>query len=169
MQSRQRVLVTEVIPIPRPTVQGLLEVFRDAFRGPFKVERLRYSRGDAGVVVERLMPVEEGDPSSEFLTAYQMVKQHADLEIQEPADSPLESIAKAIQSLTSRRLKFTMFVAESRHAVRAWTGRDLRIEDIWQIPVVEDPEAHDRGIFVCGSSSGTMVQDIEAAVFCRME
>ena len=170
VQRKRRVLVTEAIPIPRPTIQALLEVLRDAFRGPFKVEKLRYIRGDETVIVERLIPEDrEEQPDDGFLTAYQMVKQHADLEVQEPTDAPLEAVAKAIQSLTSRRLKLTMFVVENRDLVREWIGRDFRIEDIWQVPLVEDPDAHDQGLFVCGSRTGDMVQDIEAAVFCRME
>ena len=171
VQRRRRILVSEVIPILRPTVQGLLETFQDVFRGPFKVERLRYVRGEEGVVVERLVPEDrDGVPENEsFVTAYQMVKQHADLEVQEPVDTPIEAVAKAVQSLTSRRLKLTMFIAESRGVVREWTGNDLRIEDIWQVPLIEDPDAHDLGLFVCGSRTGDMVQDIEAAVFCRME
>ena len=84
-------------------------------------------------------------------------------------DSSLEAVAKAVQSLTSRRIRLTMFVAESQEVVREWLGKDLRIEDIWQVPFVADPDAHDQGLFVCGSRVGDMVQDIEAAVFCRME
>jgi hypothetical protein len=170
MQKR-RVLVTEVVHIPRPTVQGLIEAFRDVFRSPFRVERMRYTRGDEGLVVERLIPEDQvaSRADSAFLSAYQMVKQHADMEVQEPVAAPVEAIARAVQSLSSRNIKLTMFVVESREAARAWVGKDLRIEDIWQVPLVEDPDALERGLFVCGSRSGNMVQDIESAVFCRME
>lgn len=130
-----------------------------------------YVRGEEHLQVERMVPEDrmpEGD-DDQFLTAYQMVKQHADLEVQEPVDAPLEAVARAVQSLTSRKYHLTMFVVENREAIRAWLGRDLRIEDIWQVPLVEDPDAHERGLFVCGARTGTMVRDIEAAVFCRME
>lgn len=158
--------------IPKSTVQGLLEAFRDAFGAPFKVERLVYERGRSTFTVERLVPEDSlsvADVGNEFLTAYQMVRQHSDLEIQEPAEEPLEAIGRAVQSLSARGFKLTMLICESRELVREWVRRDLRLEDIWQVPLVEDPDMHDNGVFVVGSKSGALIRDIEVAVFCRIE
>lgn len=168
------VLVSEERAIPRTTVPGLLEAFQDAFSSPFKVERLVYERGRTAFAVERLVPedaVADGDEHGEgtYLTAYQMIRQHADLDVQEPVAEPLEAVARAVQTLTGRGYDLTMFVCERRELVREWMRRDLRLEDIWQVPLVEDADATDSGVFVVGSKSGTLIRDIEAAVLCRLE
>lgn len=163
--------MTEERAIPKSTVPALLEAFRESFAAPFKVERLVYERGRPSFTVERLVPEDSLGPEdvgAEFLTPYQMVRQHSDLEVQEPVDDPLEAVGRAVQQLSTRGYRLTMFVCESRDVVRAWMRRDLRVEDIWQVPLVEDPDAHDRGLFVIGSKTGTLIKDIEAAVLCRI-
>lgn len=163
--------MTEERAIPKSTVPSLLEAFRAAFDSPFKVERIAYERGKSTFTVERLVPEDSVTPEdlgSEFLTAYQMIRQHSDLEIQEAVDDPLEAVARAVQTLTARGYKLTMFVCEDRNQLRDWIRRDLRVEDIWQVPLIEDPDAHDAGIFVAGSKAGALVREIEAAVFCRI-
>jgi hypothetical protein len=167
--------VTEERPISRSTVPGLIEAFQDAFRHPYKVELLVYRRGEPTFTVERLVP-ESAQPGKEgaedgmeqFLTPFQMIRQHAELEIQEPYGLLLEAISRAIQSLTTRGFKLTMFVCSDKALVRKM-GRDLRIEDIWQVPLHEDPDAQDGGVFVVGSKTGSNIRDIETAVMCRME
>ena len=173
MQRQALVPTTEERAIPRNNVGALIEAFRDSFAGPHKVERLVYVRGKPTFTVERLVPADslpeaEAD-GSDFLTPFQMIRQHADLEIQEPIGAPLEAIGRAVQSLTSRGLKLTMFVCESKDIVRSWLGRDLRIEDIWQVPLHEDPDAHEAGVFVVGSKEGALIRDIEAAILCRVD
>jgi len=173
MQRQALVPTTEERAIPRNNVGVLFEAFREAFLGPHKVERLVYVRGRPTFTVERLVPAdtlaEGGEGLPDFLTPFQMIRQHADLEIQEPIGAPLEAISRAVQSLTSRGLKLTMFVCESKDVVRAWLGRDLRIEDIWQVPLHEDPDAHESGVFVVGSKEGVLIRDIEAAILCRLD
>jgi len=171
LPRRRRVLVTETREISPTTVRGLLETIQGVVREQ-RVEKLLYVRGEP-LVVERYVPtpdVQDMADDDAFLTAFQAVRQHADLEIQPLHADPLSALARAVQSLTSRRYKLTMFICSSRDAVRSWLGNDLRIEDIWQVPLVEDFEATGGGVFVCGSASGSsMIRDIEAAVFCRME
>jgi hypothetical protein len=167
------VLVSEEREIPRTTVPGLLEAFQGAFSSPFKVERLVYERGRGAFTVERLLPedavaAEDDRGEGDYLTAYQVIRQHAELDVQEPIAEPLEAIARAVQSLTARGFDLTMFVCESRELVRDWLKRDLRPEDIWQVPLVEDADATGSGVFVVGSKSGTLVRDIEAAILCRL-
>jgi hypothetical protein len=174
--ERQRLIpVTEERAIQRSTVPGLLEAFRDAFQHPYKVEMLLYRRGESTFTVERLVPEsaqpgkEGGDDGMEqFLTPFQMIRQHAELEIQEPYDVLLEALGRAVQSLTTRGFKLTMFVCLDKALVRGM-GRDLRIEDIWQVPLHEDPDATENGVFVVGSKSGPNIRDIETAVMCRIE
>lgn len=170
VKTARKVLTTEKVPIPRTTVEGLLEAVRDAFslRGS-RVERLRYERGRQELEVERWVASDREPPKdSEFLTPYSMIVQHAQVDIQEPGLEPLVSMARAVQQLTSERYKLSMIVCESKEVVRRWLGRDLRPEDIWQVPLLEDPDMHENGVFVVGSSRGLFIQDIEAAVFCRI-
>lgn len=169
MERQRMVTVTEERPILRSTVQGLIEAFQDAFQGPTKVEKLVYERGKPTFTVERIVPEAAlgGDDMAQFLTPFQMIRQHAELEIQEPQGSMLEAISRAVQAITTRGAKLTMFVCETREMTRVCLGRDLRVEDIWQVPLLEDPDAHEAGIFVIGSKSGPLLRDIEVAILCR--
>ncbi len=168
------VLVTESRQIARATVPGLLEAFQDAFRHPYKVELLLYKRGEPTFTVERLVPEasipkEDGDPTVAFLTPFQMIRQHAELEIQEESSvSLLERISHAVQSLTVRGFKFTMLVCGDKMQLRRATPL-LRVEDVWQVQLYEDPEAPVDKVFVIGSKSGAQLQDIETAVLCSFE
>ncbi len=172
LQRKRMVPVTEERAITRNTVPGLLEAFRDAFDAPFKVERIVYERGRTSFSVERLVPedsLETPEERGEMATAFQMIRQHADLDVQEAGADPLESVARAVQALTSRGHKLIMFVCENRDLVRQWLKRDLRLEDIWQVPLYEDPDAQASGVFVVGSKTGTLLRDIEAAIMCPIE
>lgn len=170
-QRTRMVMVTEERPLPRSTVPAFLDAVREAFAGPFKIERLVYERGRPGFTVERSVPeasLGAVEPSSAYLTAYQMVRQHADLDVQELGVNTLESLARAVQSLAHRGFRLTMFVCESKDAVRSWMPGDLRLEDVWGVPVLEDPEARERGVFVVGSRVGPTIREIEGAVLCRL-
>jgi len=152
-------------------VPGLFEAFRDAFQDPIKVEKLVYERGKPSFTVERLVPeatLRASEDQAQFITPFQMIRQHAELEIQEPQDSVLEAISRAVQTITTHGAKLTMFVCETKEMARASLGRDLRIEDIWQVPLHEDPDSHEAGIFVVGSKSGPLIRDIEFAILCRV-
>jgi hypothetical protein len=166
---KKKVIQSEEIPIPRTTVQGLLESVRTAFGGDHKVTRLTYSQGKSALTVERLVPEDQvAQPEDgDFLTPYQMIRQHADLTVQEPVDDGLLALSKAVQQLTLEGYRLTMFVCPDRELVRRWIGNGLRIDHVWQVPLYEDPDAQEFGIFVVGSSRGSLVRDIEAAVFCR--
>ena len=166
--------MTEARQIARSTVAGLLEAFQDAFRHPYKVELLVYRRGEPSFSVERLVPEaslakEDGDAGEAFLTPFQMIRQHAELEIQEESSAPLlERICHATQSLTARGFKLTMFVCGDKMRLRR-SSPSLRVEDVWQVPLHEDPDAPVDGVFVIGSKSGPHLHDIETAVLCTAE
>lgn len=166
------VAVSEEHPIDGAKVSHLVEAVRSAFDSPMRVERMVYERARPTLTIERLVPEDAlgKDAAPAFLTPYQMVRQHADIEVLEPGDwSPVEAVARAVQSLTSRGYRLTMFVVENREVVREWFGRDLRVEDIWQVPLREDPETREDGLFVVGSKVGALIHEIEAAVLCRIE
>lgn len=168
MERRRQVLVSEEVPIPRETVEGLLEATELALRAQFKVQRLLYTRGQKSLVVERRVPEDLLKKPNDFLTPYQMITQHADVSINDANLEPLHMLAQAVQSLTTEGYKLSMFVCENREVLRRWLGNDLRPEHIWQVPLLEDPDMHDNGLFVVGSTRGSLIQHIEAAVFCRI-
>lgn len=176
LQPKKLVLQSERHEIPRSTVDGLLEAFRAAFRGTARVERLYYERGKPSFVVERLVledAIETAQASDEaFLTPFEMIRQHSALETPDPEPDALVAVAKAVRTLSERHMDLTMFVCYSRQEVYSWFCRgrqDLfRPEDIWQVPLVEDPDAAETGLFVVGSSQGPLVGNIEMAVLCRM-
>lgn len=163
--------MTQECEIPVKTVPGLIDAFRSAFDNPAKVERLIYERGRTSFTVERLVP---GTPEviteeSGLMTPYQMVRQHGEIDIQDAGADPLHDVARAVQSLTTRGFALTMFVCENKMVVREWLGRDLRLSDIWNVPLAEDPDVEDRGLFCIGSKTGPLVRDAEIAVLCLME
>lgn len=113
---------------------------------------------------------EVGADPDQFLTAFQMVRQHAEIEEVEASGDLLRDVAQAVQRLTTQGVKLSMFVCEAKHFVReASTDKHLRIEDVWQVPLHEDPEARGVGLLVVGSQSGPYICDIEVAVKCPLE
>jgi len=176
MERDQMVNVTEERTIQRSTVAGLLEAFAAAFSSPYKVERLLYERGSTVFTVDRRVPAgKTGDRTADdgivaLLTPFQMIRQHADLEDAESdgAESAIETVARAVQSLTSRGHKLTMFVCPNRTMVREWLEKGIRVEDVWQVPLLEDADIRGSHFFVVGSKAGPSLRDVEAAVCCQM-
>ena len=168
-QRKKQVLTEETIELPRRTIAGLLEAIKQAFaiKTP-RVHRFRWTRGAEHLIVERFRPESE-DTQDEFLSPYQMIRQYAQLEIMERKDEPLEMVAEAVQQLTIDGFKVTMLVCPSKEALRRAFHKSLRIDQVWQVPLYEDPDIDHEGVFVVGSTRGDMLRDIEAAVFCKME
>ena len=178
-----RVLTSEVYEIPKnasgkTTIHELVASMRVVFAADRpRVERMLYERGRP-LLVERFGPPrsdgageETPDVLDAFLTPYQMVRQHADLDVQEDAFFPLEALARAAQSLAERDCTPSMLVCRRGSDVRTWTKAlaGLRVEDIWQIPLIEDPEVDPERVYLAGSASGRkMIRDITAAVQCSM-
>lgn len=171
LKRKRRVLRSEEIEIPGTTLSGLLTAVRQAVSSsPFKVERLLYSRGKPVITVERLVPEdlapEPGD--DEFLTPYQMVRQHSDIRAVDISNEGLATVARAVQLLTAENYRLTMFVCSNRDFVVRWLGDGLRPDHVWQVPLVEDPDVGFDGIIAVGSTRGNLVSDIEAAVICQI-
>lgn len=167
IKEKRRVRVTETLPISRPTVTGLLETFQEAFRGKDKPVRVLYSKGE-DLLVERSVMREEGDSESPFLTAYQMVRQHSELEIQEIKGSPLLAACTAVQDLRDQKSPLTFVVVFSYEALSSWLPKDVDLEKLFGVNLFADPEAPEDCIFFCGSSISPMIRDVEKAICCRM-
>jgi len=161
---------SETVPLGRHTINGLLEVIRATLRKGPKVARIQYIRGE-DLIVERDLPAKEdvdGDGSG-FITPYQVIRQHAQVAIQEPEFSPIESVCRAVQQLHEDGYALTAIVALNRNAVRDWVGKSVRLQILFRAPLLEDPETPEGCVFICGSKMGDMVSDIEYAVLCRLE
>jgi hypothetical protein len=163
----RRVVVSEEIPLPRETVQGLCEVIRSAFKGPDKPVRILYTKGEA-LVVERTVTEKKAKAEDQFLTPWEMVRQHADVEIREVAEDPLRMMCQATTSLVDKGFVPTMLVASNRAEVDSWFGADVKLDAVLRLPFLEDADCPPHSILFCGSKTGEMVQHIEHAVLCRM-
>ena len=163
----QRVVAAEHIKLQRSTVLGLCEAIVQAYQGQNKPVRLFYAKGE-DLLIERLVPESQVQGDGQFVTAYQMVRQHAEVQILENESSPVEQLCKAAMSLAERDYEATMFVAASRAAMDKWFSIG-RADLIFRIPLVEDPDCPPNFLILCGSQSGRMMSQIEYAVFCRME
>lgn len=178
-EESRRVLASTRVSIERTTINGLMESFRETFRAPQRVERLLYERGLKYYTVERFVPAtdltppEDGEVLSSYLTPFEMVRQESELEELLLEDlEPVALVAHAVQRLSVMGYALTMFICDTRQSVRTWFGSQLELTNVWQVPLHEDQGARvagSSGLFVVGSSRGPMVQDIEAAVFCRFE
>ena len=162
-----RVRVTESLPISRPTVNGLVEAFQDAFRGKDKPVRVLYTKGE-DLLVERSVLATGGEEDATFVTPYQMIRQHADLEIQEIVDSSLLACCIAVQELQNHRTPATFLVAQDMEQLSAWLPKNIRIERLFGVQLFIDPEAPEDCLFFCGSQISPMIKDVEKAICCRM-
>jgi len=163
----RRIAVSETVEIPRASVQSLLEVFKQLFTGPDKPVRLLYAKGEP-LVVEKAVPESVLEEDNHYITAFQMVRQHAEVKIIEAEVTPLEQLCRAAIILSEREHDPTMLVVNNREALDKWFvfGNPSHL---FRIPVVEDPECREEFVIMCGSQSGRMMSQIEYAVFCRME
>lgn len=169
LQRRRRVLRSEEIEIATTTLRGLLDAVRTAFNNPLRVERLNYTRGNPRLIVERLVPEgTEQNRDDPFLTPYQMVRQHADVRVVDLSDEGLTTLSRAVQLLSVENYRLTMFVCSNRDFVSRWLGHGLRPDQVWQVPLIEDPDIEFDGILAIGSTRGNLIRDIEAAVVCKI-
>jgi len=167
LSKESRVLVSERVAIPRPTIQGLFEAIRTAFSMDHGVSRLQYTKGEP-LIVERIIPASSVPKDSSFVTPYQMVRQHAEIEILEPTETPIEAVCKAMDLLAEEGYSPTYLVTLQRREVRQWFQAG-RIDLLLRLPFAEDGECPEGLLFVCGSQSGPLMGQIEYAVACRME
>lgn len=160
------VTVSETVPLRRNTVEGLIdtikEVFSDKDRKPV---RLVYNKNEPLIVDRRIRKELAGDS---MVTAYQMVRQHSDIEIVETSADPVRTLAKAAQSLSQKLAKTVCIVVNNKFTAYAWFDSELRPERMLNTIIIEDPECPDDCLFLCGSTTGMSVKDIEFSILLRM-
>lgn len=164
----RRVVISESVELPRQSVQALVETIDSVFRASKnRPIRILYEKGEP-LIVERLVPESALKTDNEFLTAWQMIRQHAVVEILEGLDSPMAVVCRAATSLAEKGYTAMMLVASNRGDVDEWFSLG-KIDAVFRLPFVEDPDCPDRCLIFCGSQAGTMIGNIEYAVVCRMD
>ena len=166
LKEKRKVRVTETLAITRPTVTGLMETFELAFRGKNKPVRVLYSKGE-DLLVERAVFQDE-DLEDPFLTPYQMIRQHADLEIQEVIEEPLLASCQAVQELRSDNAPLQFVVTPSYEELKEWLPDGVDFSKLFGVEVFADADAPEGCLFFCGSSASPMIRDVEKAICCRM-
>lgn len=166
LKERKKIRVTETLPISRPTVTGLLDAFRDAFKGKDKPVRVLYNKGE-DLIIERSILTDSERLEDGLLTPYQMIRQHSELEIQEVIPDPLLACCSAVQELRRKSFPLTFVVVYSIKALNEWLPT-ADLADLFGVDVFEDPDAPDECLFFCGSALSPMIRDIEQTICCRM-
>lgn len=162
------VTVSETIPLTRNTVEGLIETLKEVFSGkdnkPFRVV---YAKNEPLVVDRRVR--EELAGQGVTVSAYQMVRQHTDINIPEQLSSPIRAVAMASQFLSDKDVKLVCIVANNMFDVYKWFDKSIRPEKMLNTKLIEDPECPENCLFVCGSKVGSSIKDIEYSILCRMD
>jgi hypothetical protein len=144
-----------------------METFQAAFQGKDKPVRVLYSKGE-DLIVERTVLVSDSEDGDPFLTPYQMIRQHAEIEIQEAIDNPVLACCKAAQEVRRQGFSLIGVVCRTTTEVTSWIV-ELDISNTFGVEIYTDPECPEGCLFFCGSLSGPMIRDFEKAILCRME
>lgn len=162
------VTVSETIPLPRNTVEGLIDTLKEVFSSkeakPFRVV---YSKNEPLIVDRRIRQELAGGGIS--VSAYEMVRQHTDIEIIEQTENPIRMLAKASQSLSNKDCKLICIIANNKFEAYSWFDSEIRPEKMLNTLFVEDPECPEECLFLCASKSGSSIKDIEYSILCRMD
>lgn len=161
------VTVSETVTLHRNTVEGLIDTIKEVFSSKEKPIRIVYNKNEPLVVDRRVR--EEMAGAGISVSAYQMVRQHSDIEIIDAIEDPLRTIALASQSLSQRDAKLICIVVNNKMDAYDWFDRQIRPEKMLNTDLVEDPECPDNCMFLCGSKSGISIKDIEYSILCRMD
>jgi len=162
------VTVSETVPLVRNTVEGLIETIQEAFAAKgSKPFRIVYAKNEPLVIDRRVRKELAGD--GVLVSAYQMVRQHTDIDIQEPDSSALRTVALAVQALSVKDAVLVCLVSNNMFDTYEWFDSKIRPEKMINTKLIEDPECPENCLFVCGSKSGTSIKDIEYAILCRMD
>ena len=162
------VTVSQTIPLVRNTVEGLVETIQEVFSAKgSKPFRLVYSKNEPLVVDRRIRQELAGGGVT--VSAYQMVRQHTDVDIAEHHEDPVRHVALAAQFLTNREVNIVCLVANNKFDVYQWFDKQLRPEKIMNTILIEDPDCPENCLFICGSKTGKSIKDIEYSTLCRMD
>lgn len=162
------VTVSETIPLTRNTVEGLMETLQEVFSNkeskPFRVV---YSKNEPLVVDRRVRSEIAGQGIT--VSAYEMVRQHSEIEIVDESSNPIRCLAKAAQTMSNRDAKLVCLVTNNKFEAYAWFDKEIRPEKMLNTTLVEDPDCPDSCLFICASKSGSSIKDIEYSTLCRMD
>ena len=167
MKDRTKIRVTQSIPIARQTVPGLLETFRAAFSGKNRPVRILYTKGE-DLVVERATLDPEEDIEGPFITPYQIIRQHAEIEMRAFDRNALITACSAVQDLRQSKYELTFIVCRDPIELAQIPG-GLSLVDVFGVEILYDPECPEGLVFFCGSSTSSMISDIEKVMICKME
>ena len=162
------VTVSETVELHRNTVEGLIDTIKEVFsvKGS-KPIRIVYNKNEPLVVDKRIRKELAGMDS--LVSAYQMVRQHSDIEIVDSVSDPIRTVALASQSLSQKTAKLVCLVTNNMFDTYTWFDSELRPEKMLNTEIIEDPECPEGCLFLCGSRSGISIKDIEYSVLLRMD
>jgi hypothetical protein len=162
-QSESRVLVGEKLDLPTQTVAGLFEVLQKVFQQKDRPIRIQYVRGEP-LLVERM--VSRAGASESMLSPYEMVRNHAELRVLDTAHSALEGLARASAEL---RGTLSCIVVRDVAEFVASFPPGLNPGKVLHVPIHEDSNCPADLFFVCASSTGRMLLEVDEAVACYLE
>jgi hypothetical protein len=171
LKPRRRVIVSETVPVPQQTVRSLIATITNLFEAKDRPIRMLYRKGkDIEIEVARLVDdTDEVQLDSGLLTPFQVVRQHCELDlIEHDVSGPLLTLCRMMAEARKRAPIISGVVVSSETILVDWLGT-LSIPEIFGVPVYVDPEAPKGMVFICSSSTGTMIRDFEQAVACSVQ
>jgi len=162
------VTVSETVELHRNTVEGLIDTIKEVFSSKdSKPIRIVYTKNEPLVVDKRIRQELAG--AGALVSAYQMVRQHSDIEIVDNVHDPIRNVALASQSLSQKAAKIVCIVVNNMFDTYSWFDKELRPEKMLNTEIIEDPECPEKCLFLCGSKSGVAIKDIEYSILLRMD
>jgi hypothetical protein len=97
-----------------------------------------------------------------------MIRQHADLEIQEVIPFPLAACCSAVQELRKSGAPLTFIVVSNKEELQEWLPEGIDLVSLFGVELFVDSDSPEGCIFLCGSAVSPMIRDIEKSICCRM-
>jgi hypothetical protein len=168
LRRQSRVLVSEDVPLPRSTVQALVETIEAIFSRKDKPTRLLYVKGqDLAIETPTLAtPTELEGLESGLFTPYQFIRQHCEIAILDPENTPLLTACVAAVRARKAAAILSGIVVSLPETLEDWIP-GVPLDEVFGVPVYVDPEVPDGVVFFCSSSAGTLIRDFEQAVACH--
>ena len=160
------VTVSESVDLQRHTVEGLIDTIKEVFSDrESKPIRIVYTKNEPLVVDRRIRQELAGGG---LLSAYQMVRQHSEIDIVDSTEDTVRTLAVSAQNLAHKSAKTVCIVVNNLFDTYAWFDSTLRPEKMLNTSIVEDPECPEKCLFLCGSKTGQSIKDIEYSILIRM-
>jgi hypothetical protein len=166
LKPRRKVITSEAVPLPRPTVQVLLSTIEALFAAKDKPTRILYQKGE-DLLVETPRLVAENDDAVELnsglLTPYQVIRQHCELDILDGRDEGVVTLCRMMESARAGGFLVSGVVTSTPDLLEEWVPR-VNVGAAFGVPVYVDPETPRDVVFLCSSSRSTMIRDFERAI-----